>query len=89
MGTLSVMGGITALFLPETLWRHLPNTLEESEAFGSHFKICSCPHKRYVYYYAKHELQHLAFIQVVYVCTKRREKNQIAKLSNTLGLFYG
>ena len=45
MGSLSVMGGITALFLPETLWTHLPNTLDESEAFGSHFNICSCPHK--------------------------------------------
>jgi hypothetical protein len=45
MGSLSVMGGITALFLPETLWTHLPNTLDESEGFGSHFNICSCPHK--------------------------------------------
>ena len=45
MGSLSVMGGISALFLPETLWTHLPNTLEESEDFGSHLKICSCPHK--------------------------------------------
>ena len=47
MGTLSVLGGITALFLPETLWRHLPNTLEESEEFGSNFDICSCPQKRF------------------------------------------
>ncbi len=47
MGTLSVMGGITALFLPETLWTHLPNTLEESEEFGSDFAFFSCPHKRY------------------------------------------
>lgn len=46
MGSLSVMGGIAALFLPETLWKHLPNTLEEGEGFGSHFKICSCPQKR-------------------------------------------
>lgn len=46
MGTLSVMGGIAALFLPETLWTHLPNTLEEGEQFGSQFKICSCPQKR-------------------------------------------
>jgi hypothetical protein len=46
MGTLSVMGGVTALFLPETLWTHLPNTLEEGEEFGSNFKICSCPKQR-------------------------------------------
>ena len=43
MGTLSAVGGIAALFLPETLWKHLPNTLEEGEEFGSKFKICSCP----------------------------------------------
>ncbi len=35
-----------ALFLPETLWTHLPNTLEEGEAFGSNFQICSCPKPR-------------------------------------------
>ena len=29
--------------LPETLGQHLPNTLEEGEAFGTDFKICSCP----------------------------------------------
>ena len=46
MGTMSVMGGVTALFLPETLWTHLPNTLEEGEEFGSKFKILSCPTKR-------------------------------------------
>jgi len=46
MGTLSVLGGIAALFLPETLWKHLPNTLEEGEEFGSKFKICSCPQRK-------------------------------------------
>ena len=46
MGALSVMGGITALFLPETLWKHLPNTLEEGEEFGSKFNICSCPQQK-------------------------------------------
>ena len=43
MGTLSVIGGAIALFLPETLGQHLPNTLEEGEAFGTDFKIFSCP----------------------------------------------
>ena len=43
MGTLSVIGGAIALFLPETLGQHLPNTLDEGEAFGSDFKIFSCP----------------------------------------------
>ena len=38
MGSLSVMGGIAALFLPETLNKHLPNTLEEGEEFG----VMSC-----------------------------------------------
>ena len=33
MGTLSVLGGIAALFLPETLWKNLPNTLEVRDNF--------------------------------------------------------
>ena len=33
----------TALFLPETLFKHLPNTLEEGETFGTNFNIFSCP----------------------------------------------
>lgn len=45
MGTLSSMGGMAALFLPETLWKHLPNTLDEGEEFGSQFKMFSCPQK--------------------------------------------
>lgn len=45
MGSMSCAGGITALFMPETLWKHLPNTLEEAEMFGTDFKIFSCPSK--------------------------------------------
>jgi len=47
MGTFSCLGGITALFLPETLWRHLPNTLAEGEGFGSvsWSYILTCPQK--------------------------------------------
>lgn len=47
MGTFSCLGGIAALFLPETLWRHLPNTLQEGEGFGSVSwgDLLRCPHK--------------------------------------------
>jgi len=45
MGSFSCLGGVAALFLPETLWQHLPNTLEEGEMFGTDFSILSCPQK--------------------------------------------
>lgn len=47
MGTFSCLGGIAALFLPETLWRHLPNTLQEGEGFGtiSWADLLRCPQK--------------------------------------------
>ena len=49
MGTFSCLGGIAALFLPETLWRHLPNTLQQGENFGSisWSNIFRCPKERW------------------------------------------
>lgn len=44
--TVLIVLFLAALFLPETLWTHLPNTLEEGESFGSNFRICSCPKPR-------------------------------------------
>ncbi|XP_011504395.1 PREDICTED: organic cation transporter 1-like [Ceratosolen solmsi marchali] len=43
MGSLSVAGAITSIFLPETLNIHLPQTIEEGELFGADFKLWSCP----------------------------------------------
>jgi len=36
LGTLFLLGGISALFLPETLHRKLPDTMEEATNFGRH-----------------------------------------------------
>ncbi|XP_058789832.1 organic cation transporter 1-like [Phymastichus coffea] len=43
MGSLSVAGAVTSIFLPETLNIHLPQTIEEGEQFGADFKLWSCP----------------------------------------------
>ncbi|XP_014219126.1 organic cation transporter 1-like [Copidosoma floridanum] len=43
MGSLSVAGAVTSIFLPETLNIHLPQTIEEGELFGADFKLWSCP----------------------------------------------
>ncbi|XP_071569585.1 organic cation transporter 1 [Temnothorax nylanderi] len=43
MGSLSLAGALTSIFLPETLNIHLPQTVEEGELFGADFKLWSCP----------------------------------------------
>lgn len=42
MGVLSVLGGLVALRLPETLNTSLPNTVQEGEAFGRDFGWRDC-----------------------------------------------
>lgn len=43
MGLLTIAGSFLSIYLPETLGVSLPQTLEEGEAFGSNFRIFSCP----------------------------------------------
>jgi len=42
MGTISVVGGVTALRLPETLHHSLPQTVEEGEEFGKDWSMADC-----------------------------------------------
>ncbi|XP_017007624.1 carcinine transporter isoform X2 [Drosophila takahashii] len=43
LGVLFLLGGIGALFLPETLHKKLPDTMEEAGHFGKHDKFFSLP----------------------------------------------
>lgn len=40
LGFLSILGAVTCLFLPETLNRTLPVTLDDGEQFGENERIC-------------------------------------------------
>lgn len=42
MGILSVIGGITGLRLPETLYYKMPQTVEEGEEFGKNWTWSDC-----------------------------------------------
>lgn len=43
LGVLGIVGGILALFLPETLDQELPQTLQDGENFGMGQKIWDFP----------------------------------------------
>lgn len=43
IGTVSLIIAVLVLFLPETLGRHLPQTLEQGENFGKEQKFWSLP----------------------------------------------
>lgn len=42
MGFISAIGGVVGLRLPETLFKKLPQTIEEGEEFGKHFGVKEC-----------------------------------------------
>lgn len=42
MGFISAIGGVVGLRLPETLFKKLPQTMEEGEEFGKDFGMREC-----------------------------------------------
>jgi hypothetical protein len=42
MGIISAIGGVVGLRLPETLFKKLPQTMEEGEEFGKDFGMKEC-----------------------------------------------
>lgn len=42
MGVISAIGGVVGLRLPETLFKKLPQTIEEGEEFGKDFGMKEC-----------------------------------------------
>ncbi|KAL3283097.1 hypothetical protein HHI36_006256 [Cryptolaemus montrouzieri] len=68
MGSISVIGGISGLRLPETLHHRLPQTVEEGEEFGKNFSMDDClrcipirPDISRVTSYENLELDHLKY----------------------------
>lgn len=47
LGIISLIGGITCLYLPETTMKHLPDSIAEAELFGHDqpFFYMPCLHK--------------------------------------------
>ena len=45
-GLMGIIAGAVALWLPETLYSSMPQTVEEAEAWKEDYKIYCCKHHR-------------------------------------------